>query len=203
MHWAPYLTALAFVLGWGFGAWTTCGPSCRFDVNLFEALGTWLGGVGVAVAAGMCALHRYREDNRSESRAAIATAHLCAARFTLKPEKGSYRDRVHIQFTNKTSELIAHPSLHVAGGRVLERDNIVAPGRGWGTTVYLSDLGLKNIDPQDSSTRDVLDKVKSLIVLQFEVRDRSFLRNRDKVYNLSAAPTHLLACDSFNIGKSQ
>lgn len=195
MHWTPYLTALAFILGWGFGGWSTCGASCRFNVNLFEAIGTWLGGVGVAIAAGIFTLHRYREDSRNESRAAISTAHLCTLRYTLKPEKTPYQDRVHIQFTNKTSEIIGQPSLHIAGGKVLRRDTIVAPGRGWGTTVYLSDLGIANIQPHNSNTKEALNQAKRLIVFEFDVRNRRFLRHLERVYSSSEAPATLLASD--------
>lgn len=57
------VTATAFLVvglvgGYLFGARTTCGEDCRFDVQVFEAIGTWagaLGTVGVAVVGGLVA----------------------------------------------------------------------------------------------------------------------------------------------------
>lgn len=45
------------VAGFVLGQWVACaGESCSFDVDLFGALGTWVGGIGTVLALGFAAV---------------------------------------------------------------------------------------------------------------------------------------------------
>ncbi|MCK0441289.1 hypothetical protein MUG78_17965 [Gordonia alkaliphila] len=75
-------TALAAggVCGWKLGTWSTCGEKCGFDTELFGAIGSWVGGVVIAVVAlwltwsqGKAAEQR-DEDRRQMERAQAAAA---------------------------------------------------------------------------------------------------------------------------------
>lgn len=40
----------SLIIGWAVGTWTTCGPRCGFDADLFGAWGAWVGGLATTGA---------------------------------------------------------------------------------------------------------------------------------------------------------
>lgn len=195
------------VIGWLIGSAATCGAGCGFDVALFEAIGTWTGGVGVALVGGAYAIYAARRNSRldkaeadrrareeaerqevRERDSARALANMCALRFQPKPGAGPIYDRVHISFQNKIDEVVFAPTLRGVDGEVFQQDGQVAPSRTWGTTIPLSKLGLSQTFADEVAARQALndDGVKEQLTFEFTIRGYRFVRTGSTVELLSA-----------------
>lgn len=136
--------AAGIAIGWWIGAAATCGATCRFDVSLFEAIGTWTGGVGISAVAGFYVLYRTHRD-RADALAqveheATAAARECALRFVPKGDDENGFHKVHIEFENKLDERVYDVRIRI-DGKYVKEDRQVAPGRAWGTSVESSAIG--------------------------------------------------------------
>lgn len=194
-------------VGWLIGSAATCGAGCGFDVALFEAIGTWTGGVGVALIGGVYGIYAARRNSRLDKAEAARRAHeeaerqelrerdsaralatMCALRFQPKPGAGPIYDRVHISFQNKIDEVVFTPTLLGSDGEVFQQDGQVAPTRTWGTTIPLSKLGLSQTFTDEVAARQALndDGVKEQLTFEFTIRGYRFVRTGSTVELLSA-----------------
>lgn len=172
---------IGLVIGWSMGAWATCGARCGFNVALFEAIGTWVGGVGVASVAAGYAWFRARRDREAalvaSENEALALARDCAIRFTpLGDEHNGYRS-VHIEFENKLSERVYAVKLVTVDDEPLRVDAQVGPGRAWGTSAQLSALGLEAHYATEVEVRTALRRGgKRRVIFIFTIRGFVFER---------------------------
>ncbi|WP_460800077.1 hypothetical protein [Microbacterium sp. GXF0217] len=174
-------TVLGLVIGWSMGAWTTCGNSCSFDVALFEAIGTWVGGVGVAAVAGGYVGFRARRDRQAALIAAeneaLALARDCAIRLTPLGDEHNGYHRVNIEFENKLAERVYAVGLRTIENEELRSDAQVGAGRTWGTAALLPTLGLEEHYATELEARQALRRRgKSRVIFTCTIRGFVFER---------------------------
>lgn len=146
---------LGLAVGWGLGAWTACGATCRFDISLFEAIGTWVGGLGaiaVAVIGGLYARRRRRdaEERRDADLvdAAWRAATLCPLRIGLiGNDTGGYQ-KAEILLRNQSGMDMACPVITL-DGTPSQTIGILKPGGKWTIPLSLTKIG----SPQDRKDR--------------------------------------------------
>lgn len=179
--------ALLFGLGWLAGSWATCrDPGCSFDAQLFEAIGTWVGGLGTVVAV-VVATHQLRstiESSAQESRTTEAEADAAARRVKfrakpLKPQAGLYK-AVGVTVTNASNETLTALVLHGVGGTVLREAEQLDPHRDWLVTVPVLDLDLVDLTIEGAEAR-VRTEVEQKLELGFDVRGFRYARTRADV----------------------
>lgn len=185
---------LGLAVGWGLGAWTACGATCRFDIGLFEAVGTWVGGVGaiaVAVIGGLYARRRRRDAEEQRAAKIVDTAwraaSLCPLRIVLiGTEMGGYQ-KAEIRLWNRSGMDMAWPliSLDGAPGKTI---SILKPGRKWTTFVPLDGIG----SPQDRKDRGktkklARDALEGRLYADFTVGDLRFRRTLTTLTHLDTS----------------
>lgn len=184
---------IGLVAGWCLGSWATCGNTCEFDVALFEALGTWVGGVGVAAIAGGYALSRSTRDRaaalETAEHDALVLARGCVIRFVpIGDEHNGYR-RLSLVFNNTLSEKVHAVSLHASDGSSLQEDAQVNPSRSWGTAINYSDLGLADHYASVRLAQQAVTRViKERIVFRYTIRGFAFERTGNSIV-ITTRPT--------------
>jgi hypothetical protein len=174
------------------GSWATCGASCQFNVDLFSAIGTWVGGVGLALGALILTASQAREQARRRKQEATGTAIMCVLR--AKPVlDGAVLVRVEFSFENKTSRPVDDVSAYMKGGPTLRRDLRVWPGRTWGCKgVDPTALGLPGRVASEIEARSLVkERVMPNLVFSFTIDGFRFIRNAGGVYPLESAPNDL------------
>lgn len=192
---------LGLAVGWGLGAWTACGATCRFDISLFEAIGTWVGGLGaiaVAVIGGLYARRRRRdaEERRDADLvdAAWRAATLCPLRIVLiGNDIGGYQ-KAEIRLRNRSGTDMAWPVITLDGvpGKTI---SILKPGRKWTIPLPLAGIG----SPQDRKDRGktrrlVRDALEERLHADFTVGGLRFRRTLTSLSQLDpseVSPEHL------------
>lgn len=180
--------------GWLFGSWSTCGKSCSFDVALFDAIGTWVGGIGGVSAAGIAAwlsyyIHKRDRGYRTEAeekatqdaaKAALVAARRCVVRARPgKPKSGPW-DRVFLTFTNPLDDPVTAVAIFYDGELVVQ-DSVVAPGRSWGGKKLFRDLDLAPIDDEQQVQEAVNANVLPKIVFEYVIGGHKFRRQGNEV----------------------
>jgi hypothetical protein len=184
--WAVVGLAAGISIGWWIGAAAACGTTCRFDVALFEAIGTWIGGLGISAVAGFYVLYRTHRDRADElaqaEHEATASARECALRFVPKGDALNGFQRVHIEFENKLNERVYDVGIRI-DGKYVKQDRQVAPGRAWGTSVVSSAIGgLNGSYPNEEAFHAALKGEKvSPVVFTFTIRHFVFERTGREV----------------------
>lgn len=189
---------IGLVSGWWFGSQSACGPACGFDVGLFEAIGTWLGGVGVSAVGAWYTLSRRHADREAAAEREAARkeaaereirvlALMCTVRFhPLRDAQNGY-DRVHIEFENTLEEPVLWPHLWTSQGLDLGTDEQVWPTRCWGKETTLSSLGLDASYPTEKSAREALNSEgRSAVIFEYTIRNLRFARTRNNVALLNS-----------------
>lgn len=176
--WRPYVAgavaglAIGLTLGFVVGNRAGCGAPCGFDVGLFGAAGTWVGGVVIAGAVASYTLASQRDAKLARKQAADearaardeaalqearALAVMCAVRFTPLGDEANGYGRVDITFTNNIGEMVFWPKLLVGEGLNLGADEQVWPGRAWGKSTTLKSLGLDDSYATENDARAAIN----------------------------------------------
>ena len=158
-RWALLCAVIAVagaLLGYLLGAWSACGSSCRFDVNLFEAFGTWAGGLGTTAALALTALQisRGRRDRLDEVARegarwkAVARGVKLRATPTSEVPGSAGQERkytgVTFEVTNPTGHVLTDLGARLAD-RVVTRNEQTSASRSWEFKVPLRDLGRAHV----------------------------------------------------------
>ena len=179
------------VASWWLGAWSACGSDCSFDTALFEAIGTWVGGVGITTVGGVYVWLRNRSDSERQTTEAWRVAYMCTLRCRPLWRAGAW-SKVQIEFTNHLLEHVTDVEVHLVGGATLRTDKVVAPGRTWGDSVPMDGLGLVAPTDEQEARALVNSEVRPRVVFVFSVRGHRFLRSGSELFHYDDAPTHLL-----------
>jgi len=178
-------------IGWAMGSWSACGSRCSFDTALFEAIGTWVGGVGIAAAASGYLWTRNRRDDERDARRVWHEAHLCTLR-SRPLQIGDSWSKIQVEFTNPLSAPVAEVSMHLVGGPVLRGDSVVASSRTWGHSVSVEEIGL-SVPPNEAAARALINgEVRPNLVFIFSLEGHRFLRSGRDFFRYADAPTELL-----------
>lgn len=173
-----------FALGWLAGSWTTCRASgCTFDVQLFEAVGTWVGGLGTVLAV-VIATHQLRTviaSSMQENRANEAGAERAARRVKfrakpLKPHATVYK-AVGVTVTNTSTETLTSLVLRTSDGTILKETEQVDPQREWLVTVPAGEVDLDDLLIEGAEAR-VRAEVEQRLELAFDLGGYRFVRTR-------------------------
>jgi hypothetical protein len=178
-----------------------CGTACGFDVALFEAIGTWVGGVGVALVAGYYTLSsnaarrteeaaaKLRKEEKAEAkraRQARALAVMCTLRYEpLGDTENGFR-RVSIEFENKLDVPVFWPDIVLSDGtRLGGKDEQVFPGRSWGKDSQLAKLEIEAKYPTELAAREAINATgRDTVVFEFTIRGYRFARTGRKIVAL-------------------
>lgn len=180
-------------IGWWIGSWASCGTACQFDVDLFAAIGTWVGGVGLALAALAFTISQDRETRRRRREEAFGTAIMCVLRPKPVVSQDGNLVRVEFAFQNKTANPIDNVSAHLIGDTVFRRDARVWPGRTWGFQRSPSDLGLPtHVESEPLARALIRSTLTPRLVFCFTVNGSKFLRSDGRIFPFESAPKHLL-----------
>lgn len=189
--------ALGFVLGMRAG----CGNECGFDVALFEAIGTWVGGVGVALVAGYYTLSsnaarrseeaaaKLRKAEKAETRRAREArtlAVMCALRYQPLGDENNGYTRVSIEFENKLEEPVFWPDIVLSDGtRLGGEDEQVFPERSWGKDTQLAKLEVETKYPTEMAARKAINATgRDTVVFEFTIRGYRFARTGREIVAL-------------------
>lgn len=179
--------ALLFGLGWLAGTWATCrGSGCSFDSQLFEAIGTWVGGLGTVVAV-VVATHQLRSTIESSAQASLSEAAEADAsarrvKFRAKPIKvhaGLYK-AVGVTVTNASTETLTSLVLRSSDGTILEEAEQVDPRRDWLVTVPVDALNLGDL-AMDGAEGRVRTEVEHGLELDFDLCGYRYERTRTDI----------------------
>ena len=168
------------MIGWWTSLLVTCGDACTFNVALFDAIGTWVGGVAVATIAGGYALYRAGRDRadkaadearvagvvrieaarafRDREHEAVAMARACAIRFVPKGDEHNGYSKVHIVFANKLFVRVFDVALRLKSGETVRNDHQVHPERQWGEIVPMASLKLSDYYSTAKEARKALNE---------------------------------------------
>jgi len=164
------------VLGAALSTWLTCARGCEFNVALFDAIGTWVGGVGVSLVAGAFAFLTVRRNTRRAQQIEQGIALMCTVRVRPLLRNGAATDKVAFEFTNRVEEPVYRPSISVLGAGKLAEDRVVASGRTWGTSTTYSHLGLTTPTTVHEARALVAREIRPMTMFEFHVRDRTYIR---------------------------
>lgn len=183
-------------------AFTSLWSDCGFDVALFEAIGTWVGGVGaiaVAVVGGVYARRRHREaalreqarereaalrsqaeereaalhEQAREREAALLAASTCSLRYKLKGnDMGGYQ-KLDIILTNNSSENLEWPIIRFDGATEVATMKYLYPGKRWSHSLSLEHIGTS----QDRKTRTGATKLVEEAVVKRGLHAEFTVRN--------------------------
>lgn len=179
---------IGLIIGWGLGTWSTCGAKCSFNVTLFDAWGTWVGGVALAAASLIFTTSQAMATKRQIRAQAMSTAILC--KLHTRPSLSDGRlGKVVFSFDNKTPLPVQHVSAHLEGGSTFREDLHVEPGRTWGFRVPPGELGLPlNEVTEDEARQLVRTVVRPKLVFVFTINGHRFVRRGGQVYSFETAP---------------
>ena len=179
------------VIGYLLGTRATCGTSCTFNVDLFEAIGTWVGGVALALAALAFTIYQTWAAHRKGKERALGIATMCALR--ARPVVAENRlIRVEYIFHNNTGHAVHDVSAHLIGGAAFQTDARVEPGRTWGFKTKPEAVGLpEEISSEKEARRLINSQVRPKLVFTFSVDGFRFVRNDKATYPFDEAPEWL------------
>ncbi len=185
------LLLVAYLLG----AWSSCGSDCAFDVNLFSALGTWVGGLATAISIGLLALPIW---NQWKTEITVCTA--MARQCVLRSSPGSFENRqskqaggkswralttVYYSFENRLDEPVTEVEAYLYnadGGRTLlaSTHQVYLNAKPWGFKIVLKDA-VKGYKPvaADQAIRYINQDLHPQIAFEFTVRKHRFQRRGD------------------------
>ncbi|MBT0995473.1 hypothetical protein KIN34_14395 [Cellulomonas sp. DKR-3] len=172
----------AAIAGWALGTWSTCGPTCAFNVTLFEAWGTWFGAIATAGAliytarAVRAELARRNAERHDAAAELLAIAMTCTLRLAPKGlSNGSYT-HCAVRFTNRTGHAVRNVVVRL-GDDVLDGAALIAPGaQAWGFKRPLTDLGLGPALPERSAASTIRDQLQPRLVFEFSLRGSRYVR---------------------------
>lgn len=196
-HSRPYYFAaisaivVALTIGWTLGSWSTCGSRCSFNVALFDAVGTWVGGVGITTVGGLYVWRRNRREDQLATEAAWRDAYMCTLRSSPLEWDNTW-SRVQVEFTNQLREPVTEVSMHLIGGTTLRHDKLVAPGRLWGHSFSFADLNLAPCQDEPGARTLIKREVRPKLVFVFTLRGNQFLRSGKELFHYDKAPPCLL-----------
>ena len=163
------VAVVAGFLGWLAGAWTTCPPDrCDFDVPLFEAWGTWGGGLATALAVLVAAyeVNSARQDQQANLSALAQSCTLRVGPFASSP---AGFDKVQIAFTNKTQMAVTDLVVRYEG-TVLGEALLVNPrARAWMIHPPLEDFGLGAFTDELSARKAINAQVRRHLEFEFAI----------------------------------
>ena len=196
----PYYLALLAVgvaclaLGWTVGAGAACGTSCRFDVQLFGAMGTWAGslltgGTLLFLAIQVTGDDRHRRAQRlAEDASMDAIARSCVLRTAPAPTKENVPQRVAMTFKNNTSFPITDLAVYFGSallqdyrGRPVSTSLNAVGASAWTALVDLSSLGLTALpEAQNDAHRVLNESVEPHLAFQFSIGARRWERTQGR-----------------------
>lgn len=179
---------VGLVVGWSLGSWSACGSGCGFDVSLFAALGTWVGGVAIALASLVISISKVRGERRRRREDAIGRAMVCVLR--VQPVVNSKSiSRVEFRFENKTPFPVQRVSAHLEGGKSLRADAVVESGRTWGFKAQPEQLGISyEVESEDEARKLVKKDILPNLVFDFTIEGHRFVRRNRQTYVFDSAP---------------
>lgn len=190
-NWTPWAGAgigltIGLLVGWGIATFLVCGEACVFNVALFEALGTWVGGVLIAGVGATYAIYRTRRDTMDAllhaEAEALARARDCTIRFKPLGDASNGYSQVAIEFLNKLDERVFDVELLDEAGSTIRRDAQVAPGRGWGDKIPLESLGLaSNYPSQRAVSIAIKGRGRDSIVFCYSIHGFRFERTGNEI----------------------
>lgn len=135
--------------------------------------------------AGLYAIYRVRADKAARQRSAeaeaLSLAQLCTLRFQPLTKHGILFSQLHIAFSNKLPVSVSDVSV-LLDGKTLRADKQVAPRRGWGTRIPMTELGLEESYPTvEAAQAALLPSVKSRIDFRFSINGFAFSRCNDEL----------------------
>lgn len=193
VFWIKIVLALlaALVLGWGLGSWSACRDRpCSFDVNLFEAVGTWVGGLGTGIAAGVAAfeLRARRVKNRVERQNEIATlkavAQSCAVRARPTSESSGQYAYVQVEFANRTPYFVRNVVWRDSADAILAEADLVTPGgEPFGQKFPIARFGISAPlrGPKADATAVVRRDVEATMIFEYTIEGLRFRRQGSDV----------------------
>nr|AXV46675.1 hypothetical protein pA58H3_p61 [Arthrobacter sp.] len=155
---------------------------------LFDALGTWVGGVALALAAFIFAISQANASKRRDREEALSVAIACALR--VDPFVSANKiTKVVFRFVNNTTTNIHDVSAHMEGGSSLHSDRQVNPGRAWGFKAFPAQLDITNTANSEEEAKQIIKQsVLPKIVFAFSVNGHHFVRKDGEVYLFDDAP---------------
>jgi hypothetical protein len=186
--WSLLSALVALIAGWLGGMWATCGASCAFDVALFDAYGSWVGGLAVPVALFGFTVYTHVTTKRAERDAAFGLALMCVVRPTPVLGRGGVFDAVQFEFKNGIAEPVFNPELHIEDGKTIRRDRIVSPGYKWAPTEKLDAFDLPKFAVEEEVRRAINTSIRPTVVFTFTIRGYRFARRGSEVYFYDNAP---------------
>lgn len=200
------ITAIAaLVVGVGLGyllaTSITCGEGCVFNVALFDAVGTWVSGLGVSAVGGWFTLNanaarraekaareRAEKDEREAARLREARilAIMCTLRYQPLGDPQNGYERVSIEFQNKLEEPVFWPDIVLSDGtRLGGEDEQVFPSRAWGKKTQLAKLEIEAKYPTELAAREAINATgRDTVVFEFTIRGYRFARTGREVVAL-------------------
>ncbi|HEY0238712.1 MAG TPA: hypothetical protein VGC37_08705 [Friedmanniella sp.] len=176
------------VVGYLIGTRATCGTNCAFNVDLFEAIGTWVGGVALALAALAFTIYQTWVAHRNGKERALGIATMCVLR-AQPVVSGGRLVRVEYIFRNNTGHAVHNVSAHVIDGVTLQTDARVEPGRTWGFKTKPEVVGLPATVSCDREAHQLVSaQVRPRLVFTFSVDGFRFVRNGKTTYPFDEAP---------------
>ncbi|WP_277959288.1 hypothetical protein [Frigoribacterium faeni] len=157
---AVVAVVLGIASGWAISTQLICGNECVFNVALFDAIGTWAGGVVLVVLGAGYAFFRTRRHDREAMEDAENESHSLASDYPVRYRPlGSEQhgfDRVSIVLEKKQSRRLFGVELIRSDGMVVARTAQIIGGRGWGDKLALTDLGLKERYPTAKAASEAI-----------------------------------------------
>lgn len=193
MFWLKIVVAAlaALIFGWWLGSWSACRDRpCSFDVGVFEAVGTWVGGLGTAIAAGAAALEfrargvRDFKERQHELTTLTAVARSCTVRAKPTSESSGQYAFVQVEFANKTSYFVRNVVWRDSAGAVLAEADLVVPGgQPFGQKFPIAQFGINAPlkGPEAAATAIVKREVEATIIFEYTIEGMRFRRQGSDV----------------------